>query len=101
VRETLVKKYAAATNANPAPKVHRHRHGIASGLAKSRRKDFNYPKGQSDRRHLAQIVLGIFAHLNFIPLLISHLQGPELAQNATMRQARGHDWPEPLKLCQP
>jgi len=41
---------------NDIAQIHRHRHGIASGLAKRRRKNFNYPKSQSDRRHLAQIV---------------------------------------------
>jgi hypothetical protein len=33
---------------NDIAQIQRHRHGIAAGFAKRRRKDFDHPKGQSD-----------------------------------------------------
>ena len=39
---------------NDIAQIQRHRHGIAAGLAKRRRKDFDHPKGQSDFRDLAR-----------------------------------------------
>jgi len=33
---------------NEVAQIQRHRHGIAAGLAKRRRKDFDHPKGQRD-----------------------------------------------------
>ena len=39
---------------NDIAQIQRHRHGIAPGFAKRRRKDFDHPKGQSDFRDLAR-----------------------------------------------
>jgi hypothetical protein len=39
---------------NDIAQIQRHRHGIAAGLAKRRRKDFDPPKGQSGFGDLAR-----------------------------------------------
>jgi hypothetical protein len=39
---------------NDIAQIQRHRHGIAPGFAKRRRKDFDHPEGQSDFRDLAR-----------------------------------------------
>jgi hypothetical protein len=57
-------KYTNKNNAgDDIAQIHRHRHGIAAGFAKRRRKDLNHPKGPSDRGHLAQFVLGSFVQI--------------------------------------